>query len=596
MLKRKSTSLYGTALKKAIEMDEPWLQSQDLPKYLPFYVDRGQLSAIQNNSSELIVGRRGTGKTHLLGSLKEIIDTKTDEIAIFISILECSQTPPIPGGETTEFASKRIAREMFGSFLREYLYKFSNTTDKLLSRLEATKEKKEHKILSEKVREKFGFLLQAIEIGKKHSVSRRSKEKIKRSSSNEKGMKGGGGLGISGRGVSGSVDFNIAGGMRRDYSSVEEIDIESTFHIDMKEVRTITEEILELLNVKRLYILIDEWMELEKVTPSKVQPTFAQMLKITFFNSKNIAVKIASIWSNTTLYDRQDMSKSIGIQLGHDIIRGPDLDIDFIEHEDEVFEFCKEMLFRRLAFVCKEIEAIQGRDQIVDDIFIVELFDNRKNFNAFIAATHGIPRQLMQLFNKCAKKLSGNFAEYAIDYTLVASIASTIYREQKRKAIDPTSSAHILLSRISRYMETKNRRTFLVKSSSASNSSALRKLIDEEHIHQIPSALTPRRIRDDYKAFHIDFGNYADWVMSRNDDHISLSSISVMPFFDTGIESCLEDWVIDIAELDESIIDCKTCGYAFLDSNAVYVKAHICPKCATDIKSEPSLIQMNEQT
>src|SRR5205814_4430251 len=42
--------------------------------------------------------------------------------------------------------------------------------------------------------------------------------------------------------------------------------------------------------------ILDEWMELDKRTPSDIQPLFAQLLKNTFFNSGRIAVKIASVW------------------------------------------------------------------------------------------------------------------------------------------------------------------------------------------------------------------------------------------------------------------------------------------------------------
>ena len=41
-------------------------------------------------------------------------------------------------------------------------------------------------------------------------------------------------------------------------------------------------------------------------TPSEIQPHFAQLLKILFFNNKHFAVKIASVWHQTTLYDKAD--------------------------------------------------------------------------------------------------------------------------------------------------------------------------------------------------------------------------------------------------------------------------------------------------
>ncbi|MCF2946794.1 hypothetical protein L0668_01645 [Paraglaciecola aquimarina] len=588
---RKATSLYGKLLEKAIEREEPWLQSQDLPNYLDFYVDRGQISGIRNNSSELIVGRRGTGKTHLLGSLKELVVSSNNEIAVFISIFECAQTPPALGSETTEFAANRISKEMFVSFLREFLYQFSDAADAFMVKKKGTLPKSEIKLLDVKLNDLFGKLLEAIEVGRKYSLGRTSRETIKELRLEKSNAVGDVSFKLSERGIKATLGVGLGAGRSGNIETKEEVEVENTFHIDLKDVRNITEDILSILRIDTLYILADEWMELEKATPSAIQPLFAQMLKITFFNSKHIAVKIASIWSQTTLYDRKDMGKSKGIQLGHDLIRGPDLDIDFIKDELEVHEFCKEMLFRRLKFVCPELQRLEDREGNIDDIFITELFDNTRNFNAFIAATHGIPRQLMHLFIKCAAKIKGDFTNHVIDYKLVSSISTMLYREQKRKAIDPASSAQKLLNTINNYMESNDRRTFLVESGGVSKSTALRKLVDEEHIHQIPSASTPRVIREKYKAFHIDFGNYADWVESKQEDISSLLSISILPIFGKSVLDNLNDYVIDISEYDEGIVDCRSCGFSFTDRNPVYLKFGSCPKCAEDIKAPVNAIE-----
>ena len=188
---RKTPSLHGRNLKEAIEREEPWTQSQDLPNYLSFYVDRGQLSSIRTNASELIVGRRGTGKTHLFGSLEELVSDSNEELAVMVSIMECAQTPPILGSETTEFASKRIAREMFLSVLREFLYQFSDKSDAILKRKAAYMPRSEWKKLEKSVNDLFARLLSAIEIGKKFSVEKTSRETIKELKSKKTNATGG---------------------------------------------------------------------------------------------------------------------------------------------------------------------------------------------------------------------------------------------------------------------------------------------------------------------------------------------------------------------------------------------------------------------
>lgn len=580
---RKTASLFGKEIRSAIKREEPWTQSQDLPNFLPFYVDRGQLLSIRTNSSELIVGRRGTGKTHLLGSLEELVSKNNEELAVLISIMECAQTPPMLGSETTEFASKRIAREMFLSVLREFLYQFSDKADAILKRKSKTMPRKAWNALDNSLNDLFARLLSAVELGKKFSIEKTSRETIKQIKNKKANASGDASLKVGSGGISGGVNLGLGVGGSGNIETEEETEIQSVFHIDLKEVRNLTVDIIKKLEIDRLYILIDEWMELEKVTPSAVQPLFAQMLKITFFNEKRIAVKIASVWAQTTLYDRQDMGKSNGIQLGQDILRGPDLDIDFLKNENEIHEFCKELIYRRLRYACPELERFVDRDGTINEMFITELFDNKNNFNAFIAATHGIPRQLMLLFMKCAAKINSDFEKHAIDYKLVSAISTTLYREHKRKTIDPVSTAQKLLDTINEYMETKDRRTFLVKSSAVSKSTALRKLVDEEHIHQVPSASTPRVIRDKYKAFHIDFGNYADWIESRSEDISVLLSVSVLPVFGKEIIENIDDYLIDVSVFEEGVVDCSTCGHSFLKTNRIFMKFNSCPRCAEEV-------------
>ena len=210
-----------------------------------------------------------------------------------------------------------------------------------------------------------------------------------------------------------------------------------------------------------LYILIDEWMELDKKTPSGIQPLFAQLLKTTFFNSKKIAVKIATIWHQTTLYDKDDMERSKGIQVKHDIARDIDLDTAFLTSNEEVIDFCKSLLYKRLSYKCKDLEAL-CRDDNIDDIFITELFDNVNNFKAYITASHGLPRDMMDLFRKCSLKINSNFEVYCISHHLVFSISKHIYKTDKRKNIDPVSIPHKLLSVINKYMERTGNRLFIV--------------------------------------------------------------------------------------------------------------------------------------
>jgi len=371
------------------------------------------------------------------------------------------------------------------------------------------------------------------------------------------------------------IDIGAGKGGKEEKKTIQEV--QSILAIDLAEIRKLILSIVGVLQIKTLYIIVDEWMELDKNTPSSIQAIFAQLLKEVFFNHKLMAVKIASIWHQTTLYDKKDMEKSKGIELGHDIQLGANLDTTFLSGEKEIFEFCKELLFKRLVYIHKPLGAIKLESGLVDNLFIIEIFDNIPNFKAFIAASHGIPRDLMKIFQKCSLRIKRDFEKECIDYTLISEVAKDLYRLHKRKTIDPNSTAQMMLRRINEYLENTGKRLFLVKNDDVVKSRALRKLVDEELVHQIPSGMTHRSIRDTHKAYHIDYGNYVDWIEAQKKALTDILDESILAEFPDDFMSDVESYVIPVVE--ESEYQCDSCQKTFPRSNPVYTKLGGCPYC-----------------
>ncbi|HML07310.1 MAG TPA: hypothetical protein VK430_04175 [Xanthobacteraceae bacterium] len=579
---RKTPSLFGKHLQTALRNEQVWLKAEDLPSFLPFYVDQGHLELLLDNANQLIVGRRGTGKTHLLGAFHEFVSSeKKDSASLMISILEAyPKTPPTLQMESDEFASRKVSHEIFHGFLRVFFKRFLDLITARLRALQESCSKEDYKGIFSDANDRLTQLLEAIEIGRTYPV--RSSIKSRTSESEDTDKSGGVGVGAGVRNWVPQLKGRIGLSAKKNHkkSSKKNTETEGMLSVDLFEVRELILDIIDITKINTLYILIDEWMELDKNTPSRLQAAFAQLLKATFFNSGRISVKIASVWHETTLYDRNDMERSKGIQIGHDIMLAADLDSAFLTRPEEVFEFCKRLLFKRLTHVCEELAPLQ-KDSAVSDVFITELFDNLDNYKAFIAASHGIPRDIMHIFQICSLHIRRNFSNNCIDFSLIADVAKNRYKQQKRKQIDPNSPAQKLLNLINKYMENSGHRLFLVENMQ-SGSSALRKLVDEELIHQIPSAVTHRSISDTHKTYHIDYGNYADWIATKKSDVSELLNEFVIPTFPRNFERSIKDYTINIAVIANEKGECKSCGRIFDLSHPVYMKAKICPGCAGD--------------
>ncbi len=579
---RKNHSLFGKELKKSLILEQVWLKSEELPEFKKFYVDNGNIDRLNNNSNQLVVGRRGTGKTHLLGTFHELVHSDKkykDDFSIFISILEVRpQTPPIFLDKDADFTAKRIAKELFASFLKILFDRLLLLTHARLRKMEINSSEIVFRPIWTEVNHKLTELLAEIETGSAYELEKRTKTEIKTETKGNGSVAAAASVGLKNLSPSLSANLGASAGGNSESAEIENTEITSVFATDLVKVRFLIHDILALLGIERLFILIDEWMELEKRTPSQIQPHFAQILKTTFFNSQSIAVKIASVWHQTSLYDKGDMEHSIGIETGHDIIIAADLDTSFLTSEEDVNNFCKMLLFKRVEHVCAKISSLNV-DGKVDDVFITEIFDSEDNFKMFISASHGIPRDLMNMFQSCSIRINRDFENDCINSDVISDISRKIYRTDKRKRVSPNSDAQKLLIKINNYMEKFDRRLFLVLNEET-NMDAIRKLVDEELIHQIPSAIVHRDVSDEYKAYHIDFGNYVDFIEARKYPIERLLDEVIIPTFPDKIAAEIESYRISLEEFSKDIVHCGGCGHKFPFDHPVFVNASICPSCA----------------
>lgn len=595
MKERRNRSLFGKNIKRALAHEQPSLKSEDLPEYRRFFVDTGILSELNNNANQLIIGRRGTGKTHLLGAFHEMIrDESPDDMSLMLSIMELYRESNIPTNCSEDEYINIHAHDLFEDFLQKLFPLFLDQADKKLSNICKELPKKQATEKFNAVNNLLTKLLEIVELGSPVNFLKTSKKTIKTSENASK--KGGASLSL---GINKNIPILSAkASLGIDVSSLQEenqvVEIHSNMRVDIIKARQVILNIIDELNIDTLHILIDEWMELDKRTPSGIQPIFAQLLKKTFFNTNKISVKIASIWHQTTLYDKDHMSKSKGIELKHDILRAVDLDTAFLLSEDEVCDFCKELLFKRIVYLFEKIELqsdtghisqLINEEEIIDDIFITELFDNALNFKSLITSSHGIPRDLMNLFHKCSLRIKRNFESYCICHSIIFKETKIAYNTDKRKSIRPGSNAQKLLIIINKHMESTGSRIFIVKSEFISTSDALQKLVDEELIHQLPSSTTPRTVRETHKCFLVDFGNYIDWVETKKKDIEVLLNESVLATFPTNFDSEYQLFEIDITQIENDIITCPECKKNFSKHEPVFLKASLCIHCAYNLQT-----------
>ena len=127
MSERKTRAIYGRRLREALQEDmRPQLNSEELDAYRPYFVDINLLEKINNNTSQLIVGRRGTGKTHLLGAFHELIrDDHPTQMSVMISINEVAPRARVyDPSQSPVTETQRVAQSLFESDLHVFFDRF----------------------------------------------------------------------------------------------------------------------------------------------------------------------------------------------------------------------------------------------------------------------------------------------------------------------------------------------------------------------------------------------------------------------------------------------------------------------------------------
>lgn len=553
-----------------------WLSAEDLPTFLEIFAGISELEKIRNKKNQIIFGRRGTGKSHFFKAFNQLITSnfQFNELAIYITCLSITETPPDFDKFTEEFRDKNYADYYFKKFLLELAEKLTYAIDNYIKTRNVTDKdvlKKIDSIIDKRI-------LNEIYNGSEEVIIQHSKA-IETVNRKRTGWK----IELKTDIISKLLIFL---GWRKSKEIQNEIKDNqiSYFTTDLSEIQKAINDVLNLLNIDTLYICIDEWAELDRNINSDIQKHFAQKIKRLLFKNPKISVKIASIWHATELcYKTLNASRSGGIEIGQDIYKSLDLDTLFFESEESISHFLSKMIFKRVNyFLGFKLNYIK-RDKDYLDSFINEIFLNKENFMELISASHGVPRDFLELFTRCLYKIDNNLDKFIIDRSIIENVAIDFYKNEKRSLIAGNESLVKYLTKIDNYIKVKKVRFFAIESSLYKYSLEIKELVDKKFLQQIPSASIPRELRDKYKVYLIDYGNYCEYIKINNStDRVKF--ISPVIEFSTEIILNFSDYVLDIDTIDSDYVFCDNCNDFISKRHPVYFKYKICPRCAHEIE------------
>lgn len=290
---------------------------------------------------------------------------------------------------------------------------------------------------------------------------------------------------------------------------------------------------------KRLWILLDEWSEV----PLDLQPYLADLLRRTVFPVSGVSVKIAAIEQRTNFRVHDAVSGSyIGIEVGADIAASLNLDEFMVFDNDPAKSgaFFKQLLYKHAT----ALRADQSGDWPESaDRFISDLFTQSTAFEEFVRASEGVPRDAINIVGLAAQ----NSGDDKVSVAAVRASARTWYHRSKEGAVQGRSDALSLLRWIIEVViKDKQAKAFLLQS--GTRDALIDYLYDSRILHVIKQGISAQDqpgVR--FNAYSIDYGCYVDLLTTK---HAPKGLFQAAPSYGAADDAAGDSSFIDVPSND----------------------------------------------
>jgi len=508
------------------------------------FVDPGITARLANDNNEIVYGRRGTGKTHVLKVLQRQIGSKPSRLCLYLDMR-------VMGSDSIWASDSRPHHQRVANLLRDLLKAVHDGLLEYVTRPGVELERSPYEALDCLAQAMTDEVLSGEMLVTEYSGTRAADT----SSSAEL-----------------AVDLKphaaVSAGRSRHVEQSARVQREGkpSGRILFQEVQRNLAKAIEAAELTHLVVLIDEWT----AVPALLQPLLAEFIARAFLPSTRLTVKIAALEYRSTFATHVGMNNVIGFELGSDISASLELDDYFVFDRDNVstIKLFSELLRRHVDAECEShwlAQQLAAADRKVPSIehirevlernnwksrymedkhgvkgrseFVGALFDKEETFEELVRAGEGVPRDFMNIF-RGAFFDSLKRQEDSIDRSAIRKAARDWYHQDKARNI--TRGQRAVLERIvNLVVGQKHARSFLFDAE-VEGSDMIQSLFDNRVIHLVQRGYIedPTRPGKTYNVYTLDFGTYVKLLGTdhapRGDFTVGLADPDgvVVPFHD----------------------------------------------------------------
>ena len=475
----------ATALNTAIARLLRRAEDEDPATLAETFVDVNTLFAnLSSRDSQVVYGRRGTGKTHALKYLAETLRAEGQTVVYLdLRLLGSSGGIYADSGISVEEAGTRLLLDVLQTTydeLVEQAFALDGNApegeDLLLSRLDA-----------------FGDSLGKVEIvGEAEQRESASADSLRGS---EIGLEtpplGAFARVHEGQRLAAERELVMRGVARH--------------RVHFGSVGSSLRKLVPVLPGKRLWLIMDEWSHV----PMHLQPLLADLIRHCLLPVPGVTVKFAAIETRTAFKLDQGDGQYLGIELGADVTADIDLDefMVFSSGGDSATDFFAQLFYRH-------VQAAAQNDSLElnsPDDFVKAAFAGQGAFQDLVRAAEGVPRDGINVLSKAAMQA----AESHITLRNVRDAARNWYLTDKQAFLRTRPAERDFLHWIIDHVIGKRGiRGFLLRQGAESH--LIDRLYDARLIHLIKRSIGAKdQAGVRFDAYAVDFGCYVDLLATR---------------------------------------------------------------------------------
>lgn len=450
------------------------------------FVDIGPVFTLLSNAdNQVIFGRRGTGKTHILGYLRSQLE-KSGTVSAQLDMRTVGSTGGIyadPGIPLPERATRLLVDTLIAMH------------DAILNRVLDDTEALD---LSQ-----LGPVLDAfVEAATELTVEGTVEQESTQSSAATSTAKTTAGFTI-GKSPSFSVGFADDTKSQNERVGRTKVSGQQRLRVQFGRLSRELHRLVDALPQKKLWVILDEWSEI----PLDLQPYLADLLRRCVIPAKGVTVKIAAIEQRSNFRISDDSVGHIGIEIGADAAASISLDefLVFENSPEQARQFFAELLYRHVSALMKA----EGESAPASAAEMIStLFTQVTALEEFTRASEGVPRDAINIIGLAAQKSPNS----PISVQDIRGAARTWYTRAKQQAIATKPEAQRLLNWIiDEVIKHRQARAFLLEV--GVKDPLIEFLYDARVLHVIRQGVSSQdHAGRRFNVYALDYGCYVDLI------------------------------------------------------------------------------------